>query len=81
MTHTITNLRLVQRKHARLDAGVYYKAVYSLHFERNGRYCSVPVENNGEKRPLGQDAINAMRSYIKRGEITEEQVVCVPIID
>ena len=46
-----------------VDAGEYRKPKYQLRYVSHGRQCVAPIRCGGESKPLGQDAIDAIREY------------------
>ncbi len=78
----VTNLRCELVRPGRIGYDdKWVKPVYQMKFTVGDRNCCRPITNNGERRPLGQDCIDAMESYIEQGRCTAEQVLEAPIRD
>lgn len=80
----LESVRLEMVRAGRIDAGTWARPSYAVRFVRGDRNCIAHIRSTGppeSKRPLGSDVIDAMRDYIRRGEITEESLLSMPILD
>lgn len=78
----LTAIRIELTKAGYIDAGQWHKPRYSVRFMRGDTPCAVPISTNrGDKRPIGQDVIDAMAPYIKRRQVTETELLTAPVRD
>jgi hypothetical protein len=77
----LTDVRIELKRAGYIDAGEWHKPVYAVRFYRGNQACSVPISKhsgNGN-RPIGQDLLDAMESYIQRGQITASELLSAPV--
>lgn len=78
----LTGLRIELKRAGYLDAGTWHKPRYVVRFHRGDTPCCVPITTHrGERRPIGQDVIDAMRPYIDRGQVSEDELLAAPVRD
>jgi hypothetical protein len=77
----ISKLRLVKLTAGHIDGGTYVKPLWACKFTRKGHACSIRVKCGGEQRPLGQDVIDAMQSYVDDKLVTIDQLLDIRIVE
>ena len=77
----LTSIRIEQTRAGYIDAGEWHKPRYAVFFTRGQTQCKVPIVNNGEVRPLGQDLLNAMKPYLDRKQTSADELFAARIID
>ena len=74
---TITDLRVVLQRAGHCDGGEYVKPQWALLYLRDGSPCKRPVKCGGDRKPLGQDVIDAARGL----GVSEHALLDCPVID